>query len=521
MTDNRLKFSANLDRDQLLTSQTKSVLSCQVKIDSNVITGAESELATTANICLLFDCSYSMQGKKFETAINTAKMIVDILHERHWISLLAFQTRCNTVFKNAVPTEDEKESIKNQIENIKGHFGGSTNLAAGINKAVDVLAQSTADADVIILLSDGKADSAKKAIMAAENASQKGIQIFAVGIGESYNADQLLDIVTPSNGAIFGDSEGDKINDIFHHIINRIDQIFASKAKIDFTFDEYVRLQQVFKTSPERALYNSLTINSDHKLELQVGNIENNKSYEFLMQLEVDSHDIGAVELIKARLQYDINHEGIIKQQVQEIILTVTYTEDDTQGLGTSKKITRAIKSANMIQHCNEVLEAYSSSDNARAIQAIDELQKKCTEENNAELPKHLDSLKIKLDNGYGISDKDRNDFLLAATVAPPKVEVPPKVEALPDVQAAPDHEALPDADAYDFILVDPGPETIRLLREIRNTTNMEIPEIAAVIKSRNSRVTIFNNKADAEDFQKRLINIGAKVKIQPSTGVE
>lgn len=531
MTDNLLKFSANLDRDQLLASQPKSELSCHVNIDSNVITGDEIDIATTASICLVFDCSFSMSGKKFQTAIKTAKMIVDILHERHWISLVAFEMRSHIVFKNAVPTDGEKESIKEQIDKLADHLGGSTNMAAGIRSGINVLSESEADADVIVLLSDGVADSAEKAQTAAEEASQKGIQLFAVGIGESYNTEQLLQLVTPSNGAVFGDSEGDKINDIFYNIINRIDRTFASKVKLDFTFDKRVQLKQVFKTSPERALYNSLTINDEHKLELQVGNIENNKIYEFLLKIEVDSHDVGTLELIKVRLQYDINYQGIAKQQVQEIILTVKYTESDTLEPATNKKISSAMKSASMMQHCNEVVQACSRFDNARALQAIDKLQQKCNEENNTVLPQYLDSIKIKLENGHKISDKDRNDFLLACTIAPPKVEVPAEVEAPPEVtvelQVPPEVEvpaeveALPDAELYDFILVDPGSETIRLLREIRYATNMEIPEIANIIKSRNSLVTVFKNKSDAQNFQQRLINIGAKVKIQASGGIK
>lgn len=529
MTDNLLKFSANLDRDQLLASQAKTELSCHVNIASNVITGDESEIATTANICLVFDCSYSMTGKKFKTAIKTAKMIVDILHERHWISLVTFGSRSHIVFQDAVPTDGEKEFIKMQVDKIASHLGGSTDMAAGIKNGMEVFAESEADADVIVLLSDGEADSPEKAQKAAEEASQKGIQLFAVGIGDSYNADQLLGIVRPSNGAVFGDSEGDKITDIFYTIINRIDRIFASRAKLDFTFDERVQLKQVFKTSPERALYDSLTINNDHKLELRVGNIENNKIYEFLLQIEVDSHDVGTLDLIKVRLQYDINHLGITKQQVQEIILTVKYTESDALESSTNKKINSAMKGATMMQLSDDLVQACSRLDNDRALVVIDELQHICDEENNAALQQHLDSLKTKLENGDKISDKDRNNFLLASTVAPAEVEVPVEREALPElevsaevevppeIEVSPAIEVLPDAELYDFILVDPGSETIRLVREIRNTTSMGIPEIANIIKSRNSLVTVFKNKSEAEKLQQRLIKIGAEVKIQAS----
>jgi Mg-chelatase subunit ChlD/ribosomal protein L7/L12 len=497
MTDNLLKFTATLDRYQLPADQPKSELSCQVMIEPNVITGDGGEMGATASICLVFDCSSSMMGRKFQAAIETAKMIVDILHERHCISLVAFQSESHIVFKNAVPTEGEKDFIKEQIDQLDSHLGGSTNMSAGIESGMDVLSEGTADAEIIVLLSDGEPIFVERAQMAADVASQRGIQIFAVGIGESYNADQLLRLVTPSNGAVFGDSDAEKISEIFYDLISRIDRIFSTNVKLNFTFDERVHLKQVFKTSPERALYDSSTINStENSLELRVGNIEGDKVYEFLLLIEVDSLDIGAIALITARLQYDINHLGL-NRQAQEIILAVNYTEDDSLQSGTNEKIGNALRSASMVQLSDELVQACSKSDNDRALQAIDELQQRCDEENNTALQQHLDNMKSQLSSGGKVSDKDRNDFLLASTTAPPKAVL------------------------FDLILIDPGSETIRLLREIRYATSMGLREIADIIRCRNSVVTVFKNRASAEQLQQRLVKLGAKVKVHAREEVE
>ena len=547
MTDNLLNFSATLDRTTLPAGLAKSALSCQVSIEADAVAGETSEMATTASICLVFDCSGSMIGKKFKAAVETAKMIIDILPERHLISLVAFQTDSHVLFENAVPTEGEKDSIKQQIDNLDLYLGGSTNMAAGISSGMNVLAGGNADADIVVLLSDGAPNSAKKAQMAAEEASRKGIQIFAVGIGGSYNADQLLRLVTPSNGAVFGDSEAYKINDIFYDLINRIDRIIATNVVLNFTFDERVQLKQVFKTSPERALYDSSTINSNNNsLELRVGNIENAKVYEFLLQMEVDKVDVGTIEMIKAKLQYDINHLGI-NMHVQEIILTVNFAESDSESLrpGIDKKIVDAMRSATMVQLGDELVQACSTSDNDRALQAIDKLQQQCDEENNIALQQHLDSMKNQLETGGKVSDKDRNEFLLASTTAPPKAEVKAEVktevkaEAKAEVKAEVKTEAKAEVKAevkteakaevktevktelFDLVLVDPGSEPIRLLREIRDVTNMGLREIAEIIKHKNSVITVFKNRASAEKMQQQLVKSGAKLAVHGREAVE
>jgi Mg-chelatase subunit ChlD/ribosomal protein L7/L12 len=559
MTDNLLKFSATPDRNQLPAGQTKSAISCQVSIEADAAAGGTSEMATTASICLVFDCSGSMIGKKFKAAVETAKMIVDILHERHLISLVAFQTDSHILFENAVPTEANKDSIKQQIDNLDLYLGGSTNMAAGVKSAQGVLADGNADADIVVLLSDGAPNSARKAQMAAEEASHKGIQFFAVGIGGSYNADQLLRLVTPSNGAVFGASEADKINDIFYDLINRIDQIIATNVILNFTFDERVQLKQVFKTSPERAQYDSSSINSNNNnLELRVGNIENAKVYEFLLQMEVEKVDVGAIDLLRAKLQYDINHLGV-NLHAQEVIVTVDFQESapGTEQPGISTKIVDAMRSATMVQLGDELVQACSTSDNDRALQAIDKLQQQCDEENNVALQRHLDSMKSQLETGGRVSDKDRNDFLLASTAAPisaptppapappppapdppppppkptppppkPKPTPPPPAAPAPPPPAAPTpapptQSISPRAVFFDLILVDPGSEPIRLLREIRDVTGMGLRELAEIIKHKNSVVTVFEDKASAEKLKQQFVKSGATFAIHGREAVE
>jgi len=526
MTDNLLKFSATPDRNQLPAGQSRSALSCQVSLEADVAAGDASKLATTASICLVFDCSGSMIGKKFKAAVETAKMIVDILHERHLISLVAFQTDSHILFENVLPTEADKDSIKQQIDNLDLYLGGSTNMAAGIKSGMEVILQGDADADIVVLLSDGAPNSAKRAQMAADEASQLGIQIFAVGIGGSYNADQLLRLVTPSNGAVFGDSEAHKINDIFYDLINRIDQIVATNVILNFSFDERVQLKQVFKTSPERAQYDSSTINStNNNLELRVGNIENAKVYDFLLQMEVEKVDVGTIELIKAKLQYDINHLGI-NMHVQEVIVTVDFQESapGTEQPGISTKIVDAMRSATMVQLGDELVQACSTSDNDRALQVIDKLQQQCNEENNTALQQHLDGMKSQLETGGRVSDKDRNDFLLASTAAPLTAPTPPPAPTAPTPSPAPTPTTpsiSPKAEFFDLILVHPGSEPIRLLREIRDATSMGLREIADIVKHRNSVVAVFKNRASAEKLQQQLVKSGAEFVVHGREAVE
>ena len=490
-TDAVLKLSASLDRYELPADLPGSPLNCHVNIVPQFTTSDDGELTSSAGICLAFDCSYSMDGTKFKLALRTAKMIVDLLDERHTLSLIAFHSNSDIVIKNAVPTEQEKESIKKQINKLRSYLGGSTNMASGIKRAMKVLSDGDADAKIMVILSDGKPDSRNSAQREANRASEAGAQIFAVGIGDSYNASQLLRLVSPSNGAVFGDSEENKMTEIFYDIIHRIDRIIATNVKLSFAFGEWLHPVQAFKISPERSLYDSPALASESDLlELRLGNIADNRIQEILVKLEAEQADVGAEALIRVKLQYDTYHLGEKTSQDQEVTLTVKYTQHDTQAPQAGKKLKNAIQSAAMVQLSDDLMHACLNEDKDQALKIIEKLERFCERENNEPLQQQLDNIKSKIQKRRKITDKALNDFLLAVTTTAPKAQL------------------------FDLILVEAGPETIRLVREIRNATDMALRKIVDAIQRKNSVVTVFKNKAASEKLQQRLEDIGAKTKI-------
>lgn len=497
-TDAVLKLSARLDRYHLPSDLTGSQLNCHVNIVPNVATSEEGELESSAGICLVFDCSYSMMGTKFNLALNTANMIVDLLHERHRLSLIAFHDGSNIVIKNAVPEEQNRETIKRKIDNLSSYLGGSTNMAAGIRRAMSVISECETDANIMIILSDGKPDSSAKAQEEANIASEAGVQLFAVGIGDSYNANQLLQLVSPSNGAVFGDSEERRMTEIFYDIIHRIDRIIATNVKLSIEFEKRIRLVEAFKISPERSMYDSSNF-SPHSdsVDLRLGNIGDNRIHELLLRLEAGTASAGEKKIIIVRLQYDTYYFGEKTTQEQQEVLTLNYTQGDTKTSGAGKRFREAIRSATIVQLGNELMRAYTRGDKERALEIIDELEQYCDLENNEVLQVQIDNIKNKIQKGKRINDKDINDFLLAVTVAAPKAEI------------------------FDLILVDAGPNTIRLVREIRYATEKSLREIVNIVQRRNSVVSVYKRKSAAEKLQKRLVKIKAKVKINAREVVE
>src|SRR5688500_11823861 len=129
-------FEATLDQPGIPIGVATD-LKCHLKLQSSAsFVPPQTQKAMTTNICLVFDCSGSMAGKKRDTAIEAAKMIVSTVHERHRLSLVGFATKAKVLVDNAQPTADVREALEKKIDKeIRAFERGTTNLADGLKKA--------------------------------------------------------------------------------------------------------------------------------------------------------------------------------------------------------------------------------------------------------------------------------------------------------------------------------------------------------------------------------------------------
>lgn len=119
-----------------------------------------------------------------------------------------------------------KQGIEDLISRIK--WGGGTNIGAGLLKAISVLSEFSGSKN-IVLLSDGKTQSAASAYEAAKFASNDGIKIYTVGVGPTTDEKTMMDIAEISNGIYFRATEESKLNILF----GPVDEQAAKSGQMD------------------------------------------------------------------------------------------------------------------------------------------------------------------------------------------------------------------------------------------------------------------------------------------------
>lgn len=486
-----LEFSARLDHPRI-PPKAESELKCSLELRAGEeLAPTEGAKAMISNICLVFDCSGSMAGEKRETAIDAAKRIVDTIHERHRLSLVGFATTSSTLVDNVHASAADREKIKERIEKkIREFPRGTTNLADGLKKAMRLLAKEKADAKVAIVLSDGGADSTRDAQKAGLAATADGIQIFAVGIGDDYVAEELVALTTPSNGSVFDGSRLEEVGTSFGTILGRIESFVATHAEVEIVLGEGFRGGQIYKTSPEQAFLGKLQPGEGKTSTLHVGNVEAGQTYSFLLSMTAPARGSGKLDAVTATIRYDVPARKL-KGQTKTVTAPVEYGAGAVE---TSAELDAAFRGAQGSELVRQLVDAVRHKDVDAGTAILEELIS--TGSDTVFYQELLDDLRTK----GTISQAKLNTLVVggAKLVRTPKQKV---------------------SKLYDVVLNDPGKKVITVIREIREITGLQLAEVSNRVKQAPSAILEGLLLVDARAMKKRLEAVGARVAVKPREG--
>jgi len=489
-------FEAKLDRPAVpakVETEVKLHLALQSRPGLQ-LPAASGRDAMVTNICLVFDCSGSMAGQKRETAIEAAKQIVDTVHERHRLSLIGFATEAELLVDNARPTRDGKEAIKRNIEDrIRGFPRGTTNLGAALALANKAVSKQKADAKVLIVLSDGGADNAKKAQAAGLAATSDGAQIFAVGIGADYDAEELLGLVTPSNGAVLGEGDLERIKTTFEVLIGRIESFVATNASLQLALGAGVEAGSAYKVSPEQAALGKLKPDAKRQLRLPAGNLEKDRGYGFLLAVTVPPRAAGTIELAHVTLVYDVPSQQL-KGQRQELKVPLEYTAKSQMSM--NAEVLAAFRGVQLVELAEELAAAQRKKDATGSRKVLEQLVRRADELGDADVKAFYEDLLLDLGEVGKLSQDQINAVVLGTTAARKRAK-----KAGPQL--------------YDVVLVDPGKQPIVLLRELRGSTGLELAKLGRILKAVPWSLKVLP-LAEARALKKQMVSLGARAEVRP-----
>lgn len=161
-------------------------------------------------LCLVIDRSGSMSGEKMELAKAAAKASADLLTNRDYISVIAFDSESYPV----VPIQQagNTSSIAAEIASITE--GGGTNIAPGMEEALRQLSGNAAKLKHVILLTDGVSQPGPFYELTTQMA-QGNITVSTVAVGSDADTDLLTQIAQWGNGRYYETNDPSTVPQIF------------------------------------------------------------------------------------------------------------------------------------------------------------------------------------------------------------------------------------------------------------------------------------------------------------------
>lgn len=201
----------------------------QKKIDALEADGGRSEWTnrTTSDerdVVLVLDVSGSMAGTPIEETKKASKNFVStVLKEDASIGIVTYD---NTAMMLSDFNVNENY-LNNAADGINS--GGGTNIEAGLQKAEEMLASSSAEKKIIVLMSDGEPNDGKvgdELVAYADRIKDEGIYIYTLGffksIGGSKSAAQILMEEIASDGCHYEVADADNLVFFFGDIADQI-----------------------------------------------------------------------------------------------------------------------------------------------------------------------------------------------------------------------------------------------------------------------------------------------------------
>ena len=162
---------------------------------------------------------------------------LDRLPAAHRVGVVAFHDRSVEPVILAFPTTD-RESVRAEVARFaaSGFDSGSSRLWDAVARGLDVFpVEDVVPGDVsraLVFLSDGR-DTSSLSTRAdvAQQAQERGVQLYPLGLGDVYREPELRALATATNGAYFAVAELAQLEAQFEALVND----FAGQYKLSYT----------------------------------------------------------------------------------------------------------------------------------------------------------------------------------------------------------------------------------------------------------------------------------------------
>ncbi|MEZ4666912.1 MAG: VWA domain-containing protein [Anaerolineae bacterium] len=209
----------------------------------------QKRLDSRLNLTLVLDHSNSMNGTRLDKVKIAAHQIIDQMSEQDILSVVGFNDRAEVIIA-ATPVAN-KQSLKAKISMMTA--SGGTEIYSGLSKGIEQNRRYLGPKLVnhLVLLTDGNTfGDQEKCIDLAREASQQGICISAMGLGQEWNDEFLDELASITGGSSSYINTANAVIQFLNDHVRNLSNAFAERVTFSVAPDPDVKLESVFRLAP-------------------------------------------------------------------------------------------------------------------------------------------------------------------------------------------------------------------------------------------------------------------------------
>ncbi len=252
------------------------------------------------NLCLVLDCSTSMQGTQMDTVKSTAIELIRQLRPVDTFAVVIFSDRAEVL----VPATSrlDRTQAETNIRMLQPH--GGTEIFQGLEMGMDEILRhrSRNHKNHMILITDGRTyGDEDPSLVLAHRAAEMGITISGLGIGSKWNDSFLDNLASATGGSCMYVAKPKDIRKFLKDKFNGLNQSYAENVNFHCDAGEYAKLRYAFRLQPETAPIDTVA-------PIHLGNLPSDSSLSVLFEFEVSSipANISQVLLLEGRISLDV-----------------------------------------------------------------------------------------------------------------------------------------------------------------------------------------------------------------------
>jgi Ca-activated chloride channel family protein len=318
-----VSLRATLARPFLAASNTAQVAYLLLEVQPSQVV---AQVRMPVNVSFVLDRSGSMKGDKIERVRRATHLALDLLDNQDVASVVIFDHRTEVLIP-AGPVENLRE-LQERVARIRD--AGGTKIAPAVEKGLREIQKDRGNAiRRLVLLTDGQTENENECLLRAEDAGRIGVPITALGVGNDWNEDLLIEMANRSGGTADYIARPDEITEYFQNTVQRAQNTAIQNATLNLRLVQGVTPRAVWQVIP---LINNMGYRpiSDRDVSVPLGELETGQGRTLLIEFLVDPRPVGQYRVGQAEVSYDVPALSLTNAK-ERVDVLLTFTGDQGQ----------------------------------------------------------------------------------------------------------------------------------------------------------------------------------------------